>query len=67
MPYWETPERNDCSDEQEPQTVRCPHCGEPCDTLFIYGPLSKIVGCLACIRKVDAYEYFQEGEGDDFL
>lgn len=67
MPYWEAPERTDCPDEQEPKTVRCPHCGEPCDTVYVYGPLSEIVGCLACIRKVDAYEYFQENDGDDFL
>lgn len=68
MPYWETPERAACPDEQEPQPMRCPHCGEPCDTVFTYyGPLAGVAGCPSCLKKVDAYEYFQDTDGEEFL
>ena len=74
MPYWETPEnvlvanmeRTGYPDGQAPEVPKCPHCGEPADTFFVYGPLSEVVGCPACIKKMDVTDYFKDTDEEDW-
>ena len=43
----------------EPDPVKCPVCGEECDTIFadMYG---NVFGCEECIMKQDAWEWQEE-------
>ena len=40
----------------EPDPVKCPVCGEECDTIYadMYG---NVFGCEECIMKQDAWEW----------
>ncbi|HWP80354.1 MAG TPA: hypothetical protein VN446_06885 [Candidatus Acidoferrum sp.] len=68
MPFWEVPDnpvvanlcRTGTPDGKEPRPPRCPWCGREADTLYIERGSNQILGCGACVKKADAYEFFDE-------
>ena len=40
--------------------IKCPVCGEECDTFFKFD--NTIIGCENCVREVDAYSEITERE-----
>lgn len=72
MPYWQAPDspvvanlcRTGYWDGEEPRQPVCPCCGQAADTFYVVSKTLDIVGCTGCIRKADAYEYFDSSNGD---
>lgn len=47
-----------------PDPVKCPVCGEECDTIYVNKDSHDALGCRKCIHFMDAYDWKDLYGGD---